>query len=158
MAEFSNRDAGFMKIALREARKGLGRTSPNPAVGAVVVKNGKLLTKGFHRRAGAPHAEVEALRAAGSRANGATLYVTLEPCNHKGRTPPCTEMILASGINRIVVGMKDPNPLVKGGGSAYLASRGLEVVSGVLADRCQQINRPFIKHITTGLPWSTGRS
>src|SRR5210317_155620 len=110
----------FMKLALREARKGLGRTSPNPCVGAVVAKNDQLVSKGYHRRAGTPHAEVNALDLAGPDANGATLYVTLEPCNHTGRTPPCTEKILTAGINRVVSGMNDPNPLVNGGGNAYL--------------------------------------
>jgi len=153
MAEYSDRDSYFMNLALREARKGLGRTSPNPCVGAVVGKNDKLLATGYHRRAGAPHAEVVALDKAGPRAKNATLYVTLEPCNHKGRTPPCTERILASNIKRVVVGMTDPNPLVNGGGNAYLASRGLDVTSGVLEEKCCELNRPFIKHITTGMPW-----
>ena len=142
-----------MKLALREARKGLGRTSPNPCVGAVVIKSGRLIAKGYHRRAGTPHAEVNALDRAGRAAKGATLYVTLEPCNHTGRTPPCTEKILSAGIKRVVVGMEDPNPLVNGGGNDYLASRGLEVVSGVIEEECRQLNRPFIKHIKTGRPW-----
>lgn len=153
MNGYDDRDIHFMKMALREARKGWGRTSPNPCVGAVVVKNGHLLSKGYHRRAGTPHAEVNALQQADSRAAGATIYVTLEPCNHTGRTPPCTEKILAAGITRVVVGMNDPNPLVKGSGNDYLADRGLTVVSGVLDEDCRKLNRPFIKHVTTGLPW-----
>lgn len=149
----SDRDRYFMRLALREAAKGLGRTSPNPCVGAVVVKDGKVVAKGFHRQAGTPHAEVNALDAAGELAHGATLYVTLEPCNHQGRTPPCTGRILAAGVKRVVVGMNDPNPLVEGGGNAYLAESGLEVVSGVLADEALALNRPFVKYITSGLPW-----
>lgn len=142
-----------MRLAIREARKGLGKTSPNPCVGAVVVKNGTLIAKGYHRKAGMPHAEVNALAMAGRDAAGATIYVTLEPCNHTGRTPPCTEKILAAGIKRVVVGMNDPNPLVSGGGNAYLAKHGLSVSAGLLAEECRGLNRPFIKHVTTGLPW-----
>ncbi|MFH1217529.1 MAG: bifunctional diaminohydroxyphosphoribosylaminopyrimidine deaminase/5-amino-6-(5-phosphoribosylamino)uracil reductase RibD [Pseudomonadota bacterium] len=146
-------DIAFMKIALREARKGLGRTSPNPAVGAVVVNNGKIVGKGYHKKAGTPHAEIHALHAAGEEAEGATIYVTLEPCNHTGRTPPCTLAILESGIRRVVVGMIDPNPLVAGSGCDFLRKKGLEVRQNVLADECQRLNFPFIKHIVTGLPW-----
>ena len=142
-----------MKMALREAGKGMGRTSPNPCVGAIVVKGDKVLAKGYHRRAGSPHAEINALEQAGPKAAGATIYVNLEPCNHTGRTPPCTEKIIAAGISRVVVGMNDPNPLVKGSGNDYLADRGLTVVSGVMAEECRKQNRFFIKHITTGMPW-----
>jgi len=142
-----------MRQALVEARKGLGRTSPNPCVGAVVVRDGSLIAKGFHRRAGEAHAEVNALRSAGEKSRGATLYVTLEPCNHTGRTPPCTRAILASGIRRVVVGMPDPNPHVVGGGSAFLTTQGVVVDSGILAEECRAINRPFIKLVQTGLPW-----
>lgn len=120
-------DISFMKLALREARKGLGRTSPNPCVGAVVVKNGHLIAKGYHRKAGTPHAEVHALMAAGDDARDATLYVTLEPCNHTGRTPPCTHAIVKSGISRVVVGMVDPNPLVAGSGCDFLVTQNIEV-------------------------------
>lgn len=147
------KDIEFMKLALKEARKGIGRTSPNPAVGAVVVKNGKVVGKGYHRQAGTPHAEVNALDAAAGETKGSTLYVTLEPCNHIGRTQPCTKAILNSGIKRVVVGMLDPNPAVNGGGCDYLAGCGLSVSSGVLDKQCQEINRPFVKHITTGMPW-----
>lgn len=142
-----------MRIALEEARKGQGRTAPNPCVGAVVVREGKIVGRGFHRRAGTSHAEVNALDAAGDLAAGSTLYVTLEPCNHTGRTPPCTRAVLKAGITRVVVGMSDPNPTVAGGGSAFLASQGVEVVSGMLEAECTALNRPFAKHITTGLPW-----
>lgn len=144
-----------MRLAIKEAKKGLGRTSPNPCVGAVVVKEGLLIAKGYHKRAGTPHAEINALKAAGDKARGATLYVTLEPCNHTGRTPPCTEAILAAGIQRVVIGMPDPNPYVVGGGSRFLVSRGMTVDEGVLEEECRSINRPFIKHVQTGLPWVT---
>jgi diaminohydroxyphosphoribosylaminopyrimidine deaminase / 5-amino-6-(5-phosphoribosylamino)uracil reductase len=147
------RDLHFMKMALREAKKGAGRTSPNPLVGAVVVQQGEVVGKGYHQRAGTPHAEVHALRAAGTQAAGAVLYVTLEPCNHTGRTPPCTQAILQAGIRQVVVGMTDPNPRVTGGGCEFLAGQGIEVMAGVLADECLAINRPFIKHSATGLPW-----
>ncbi|MHB1184650.1 MAG: bifunctional diaminohydroxyphosphoribosylaminopyrimidine deaminase/5-amino-6-(5-phosphoribosylamino)uracil reductase RibD [Desulfobulbia bacterium] len=146
-------DRAWMQLAIREARKGLGRTSPNPCVGAVVVKNNRLIATGFHAKAGTPHAEVHALRAAGAKAKGATIYVTLEPCNHTGRTPPCTQAILAAGIKRVVVGMLDPNPLVAGGGCKALAAQGVEVTQGMLAEECGSLNRPFSKHVTTGLPW-----
>ncbi|HMK66819.1 MAG TPA: bifunctional diaminohydroxyphosphoribosylaminopyrimidine deaminase/5-amino-6-(5-phosphoribosylamino)uracil reductase RibD, partial [Thermodesulfobacteriota bacterium] len=122
-------DHHYMKMALQLARKGLGRTSPNPMVGAVVVYRGKVVGKGFHHQSGFPHAEREALAMAGEKARGATLYVNLEPCNHYGKTPPCTEGILEKGIKRVVFGMADPNPKVAGGGEAFLRSRGLDVVS-----------------------------
>lgn len=142
-----------MRLALGEARKGIGRTSPNPCVGAVIVKNDQVIAKGYHKKAGTPHAEIHALRAAGSAAAGATMYVTLEPCNHTGKTPPCSHAVAAAGIARVVVGMEDPNPLVDGTGITYLRERKIEVVTGVLQEECRAINRPFIKHITTGMPW-----
>lgn len=146
-------DIHFMKLALREAKKGIGRTSPNPAVGAVIVRNDEIVGKGYHHRAGTSHAEVHALHAAGKTATAGTLYVTLEPCNHTGRTPPCTQAILDSSIKRVVVGMLDPNPDVAGGGCLFLKSKGVEVSSGVLDEECREINYPFIKHVTTGRPW-----
>ncbi len=149
----SEQDIVWMKLALAEAKKGMWRTSPNPCVGAVVVKNDKLIAKGYHKKAGTPHAEVHALRAAGKKAKGATIYVTLEPCNHQGKTPPCTEAILKSGISRVVVGMLDPNPLVAGSGCKRLSDNGLTVEHSIMEPECVAINRPFVKHITTGLPW-----
>lgn len=146
-------DIFFMKLALREARKGIGRTSPNPCVGSVIVKDGNIIAKGYHKKAGTPHAEIHALRAAGDKAHGATIYVTLEPCNHTGRTPPCTHTIIKSGLKHVVVGMVDPNPLVAGNGCDYLEDHGIQVTRDVLADDCRDINFPFIKHITTGIPW-----
>lgn len=148
-----NSDEYFMGIALKEARKGLGRTAPNPCVGAVIVKEGIEVARGYHKKAGTPHAEINALRKAGDRAQGCTMYVTLEPCNHTGKTPPCSVAVAAAGIKKVVVGMTDPNPLVDGTGIDYLLEKGVEVVTGVLEDKCQELNRPFIKRITTGLPW-----
>ncbi len=149
----SQDDTRFMRLALREARKGLGRTSPNPCVGAVIVQEGTVVSRGYHKKAGTPHAEVHALRKAGARAIGATLYVTLEPCNHTGRTPPCSHAVAAAGIKRVVVGMEDPNPLVSGSGNAYLKNQGVEVISGILEKECRDLNLPFIKHISTGKPF-----
>lgn len=146
-------DLRFMRLALREAKKGLGRTSPNPCVGAVVVRDDIVISRGYHKKAGTPHAEIHALRKAGELARGATIYVTLEPCSHTGRTPPCCQAVAAAGIKRVVVGMEDPNPLVRGRGNTYLHEQGLEVVSGVLEQECQEINLPFIKHITSGIPF-----
>lgn len=142
-----------MRRALDLARRGLGDTSPNPCVGAVVVNDGVVVGRGYHRRAGAPHAEVEALRRAGSSARGATLYVTLEPCNHTGRTPPCCEAILACGISRVVIAAKDPNPITNGRGLARLRRSGVRVVAGVLSREAEALNEPFRKAMTTGLPF-----
>lgn len=142
-----------MKMALELAEQGRGWTSPNPLVGAVVVKDGKVAGEGFHQRAGGPHAEIFALEQAGEKANGATLYVTLEPCNHTGRTPACTEAILKSGISRVVAGMKDPNPQVTGGGLALLQSNGLDVSVGVCERECRRQNEIFVKYATTSLPF-----
>lgn len=142
-----------MRLALRQARGGRGRTSPNPMVGAVVVKDGRVVAQGYHQCAGAPHAEAVALQKAGSAARGADLYVNLEPCNHHGRTPPCTEAILASGLRRVIIGMSDPNPRVRGGGCARLKAAGLEVVEGVLGEASHRLNEAFTKFITTGSPF-----
>ena len=146
-------DSNYMRLALQEAKKGIGRTSPNPCVGAIVVKNGKVVGRGYHKKAGTPHAEIHALQAAGNKAKDATLYVTLEPCNHTGRTPPCTEAVLQAGISRVVIGLLDPNPGVAGGGADKLSSQGVEVTSGVLEHEAREINLPFIKHAVSGLPW-----
>jgi diaminohydroxyphosphoribosylaminopyrimidine deaminase/5-amino-6-(5-phosphoribosylamino)uracil reductase len=145
----------FMKKALALARRGLGSTSPNPVVGALVVKNGRVIGSGYHTRPGASHAEIEALSRAGDEAKGATLYVTLEPCNHYGRTPPCTEAILESGIRSAVVGMNDPNPHVRGGGCDYLRAHGVEVVCGVLEEECSSVNEVYIKYVTRDKPFVT---
>ena len=142
-----------MRLALDLARKSDGQTSPNPVVGAVVVKSGKVVAKGYHKRAGLPHAEIIALNKAGTKARGADLYVNLEPCCHYGRTPPCTEAIIAAGIKRVVLGIRDPNRLVSGRGIRFLRKQGVEVVNGVLKRDCEKLNEPFIKYITTGRPW-----
>jgi diaminohydroxyphosphoribosylaminopyrimidine deaminase/5-amino-6-(5-phosphoribosylamino)uracil reductase len=140
-----------MDLALVHAKS--GRPSPNPHVGAVVVKNGELLATGHHERAGGEHAETAAVRAAGERAAGATLYVTLEPCNHHGRTPPCTDAILAAKIARVVVGCLDPNPHVDGGGIDVLRKAGVEVTLGVREQLARTQILPWTKHVTTGLPY-----
>ena len=146
-------DKHFMEMALDLAEKGRGFTSPNPMVGAVVVKDGNVVGKGYHRKAGEPHAEVNAIHDAGSAAAGATLYVSLEPCHHTGRTPPCTEMILKTGIRRVVVAMADPNPDVRGGGSAFLRQNGVTVTGGICEDRAKKLNEFFIKYVTTRRPF-----
>lgn len=145
----------FMNTALRLAQKAEGRTAPNPPVGAVVVIGDRVVGQGWHKYAGAPHAEPMALDQAGDLAKGADLYVTLEPCNHQGRTPPCSERVIKAGIRRVFIGSLDPNPTVSGGGATRLAEAGIEVISGVLKDRCDNILRPFAKHVTTGRPWVT---
>jgi len=150
---FDTADRRAMALALRLARRGAGYTSPNPMVGAVVVRDGAIEGRGYHRRVGGPHAEVEALRQAGEAARGATLYVTLEPCNHHGRTPPCTEAVLAAGITRVVIASMDPNPRVAGGGAEYLRERGLVVETGLLEAEALRLNEAFVKAVTTGLPW-----
>ncbi|MFH1061133.1 MAG: bifunctional diaminohydroxyphosphoribosylaminopyrimidine deaminase/5-amino-6-(5-phosphoribosylamino)uracil reductase RibD, partial [Pseudomonadota bacterium] len=144
-------DRRCMRRALSLARRGLGRSAPNPAVGAVVARDGVILGEGFHALAGAPHAEVHALAAAGAAARGATIYVTLEPCNHHGRTPPCTQAILAAGIARVVFGASDPNPKAQGGGE-FLAGRGLAVSGGVLGEACRDEHRFFLTCITKKRP------
>jgi len=146
-------DSKFMREALRQARKGLGRTSPNPVVGAVIVREGEIVARGYHHRAGLPHAEVEALRKLEEKTQGSTLYVTLEPCNHFGRTPPCTEAILKSGIQRVVVGMKDPNPLVSGSGCGFLEKNGVEVSTGLLESECRRLNEGYLKFVAHRRPF-----
>jgi len=145
----------FMRMALRLARKGIGRTSPNPAVGAVLVRAGKVVGRGYHRAAGMPHAEVEAIRDAGDAARGADLYVTLEPCCHTGRTGPCTEAILSAGVRRVAAAMKDPNPLVAGKGLSALRKAGLTVAEGPLGEEARALNRPYRKWIVSGKPYVT---
>jgi diaminohydroxyphosphoribosylaminopyrimidine deaminase/5-amino-6-(5-phosphoribosylamino)uracil reductase len=137
-------DRQMMQRCLQLARQALGKTSPNPLVGAVIVREGKIVGEGFHPKAGQPHAEIFALREAGEKAQGATIYVNLEPCNHYGRTPPCTEALMASGVAKVVVGMVDPDPRVSGGGIARLKGAGIEVVIGVEGEACRQLNEAFI--------------
>ncbi|MGO0121755.1 bifunctional diaminohydroxyphosphoribosylaminopyrimidine deaminase/5-amino-6-(5-phosphoribosylamino)uracil reductase RibD [Desulfothermobacter acidiphilus] len=147
------RDEIYMRQALELALRARGRTRPNPMVGAVLVKEGRVIAEGYHRQAGMPHAEIEALRAAGERARGATLYVNLEPCCHVGRTGPCTEAIIAAGVKRVVVAMEDPNPLVAGKGVKTLREAGIEVQVGVLEPEARRLNEAFIKYITTRTPF-----
>jgi diaminohydroxyphosphoribosylaminopyrimidine deaminase / 5-amino-6-(5-phosphoribosylamino)uracil reductase len=142
-----------MREALAEAERGRGRTHPNPIVGALVLRDGRVVARGHHERAGGPHAEIVALRKAGARARGADLYVTLEPCNHHGRTPPCTEAIFAAGVRRVVVGSVDPNPLVHGRGIRRMRAAGVQVEVGILGDECDRANEQWFKFITRKLPW-----
>ncbi len=143
----------FMRRALKLAAK--YKPSPNPKVGAVVVKNGVVVGEGAHQYAGGPHAEVVALSKAGEQARGADLYVTLEPCCHWGRTPPCTDSVSAAGVARVIIGMRDPDPKVCGKGLEKLSAVGIEVIGPVLEDRCIDLNRAYIAHRTAGLPWVT---
>jgi len=142
-----------MRRALSLAQRGY--TAPNPMVGAVLVKDGRVVGEGYHRRAGMPHAEVEALRRAGESARGATLYVTLEPCSHWGRTPPCAEALIEAGVRCVYAAMQDPNPLVAGRGFEKLRKAGIEVQVGVLEERARQLNEIFVKYHTTGMPFVT---
>lgn len=148
-------DERYIRRALELACRALGRTAPNPAVGAVIVRDGVIVGEGFHPVAGEPHAEIFALRQAGIAAQGATLYVTLEPCCHSGRTGPCSTAVIAAGIVRVVAGCRDPNPKVAGGGFAQLEAAGIEVESGILGAECRRLIAPFAKHIRTGLPYVT---
>ena len=152
------RDAAFMEMAYGLAEKGVGRTSPNPCVGAVIVKDGRIVGHGHHEGPGRPHAEIVALRRAGPRTRGATLYVTLEPCVHWGRTPPCVGPVLAAGFRRIVISALDPNPLVAGRGARRLRRSGMNVEVGLLAARNRRLNEAASKFITTGLPFVTLRA
>ncbi len=149
-------DAGFMRRALRLAERARGRTSPNPMVGAVVAKGGRVIASGWHRKAGEPHAEAIALRKAGTRARGATLYVTLEPCSHtEKRTPPCAPLVVRSGVRRVVVAMQDPNPRVAGRGIRAIRRAGITVETGVLEREALALNEAFLKHVTSGMPFVT---
>lgn len=167
MASRKSYDERFMRIALALATKGLGRTAPNPAVGAVIVRKGKVIAKGYHRAAGLPHAEIEAIRRLLPEFRlqssafslqprplaGCTLYVTLEPCSSHGRTPPCTEAIIAAGITRVVYGATDPDKRHLGKGARILRKAGIEVVDGVLADQCEALNTHWNHRIASGMPW-----
>lgn len=149
------KDEKYMRQALRLARRGMGTTSPNPMVGAVVVRGNRIVGQGYHRCAGEAHAEVLALQDAGEKARGATLYVTLEPCNHFGKTPPCTEAVLKAGIRKVVAGMRDPNHRVFGGGIQRLRKGGVEVEVGVLEEACRELNAPFCKYVNARMPFVT---
>jgi diaminohydroxyphosphoribosylaminopyrimidine deaminase/5-amino-6-(5-phosphoribosylamino)uracil reductase len=146
-------DEYWMRRALRLAEKGRGRTSPNPMVGAVLVKEGMAVGQGYHAKAGEAHAEIVALREAKEEARGATLYLNLEPCAHFGKTPPCAPEVIEAGVRRVVIGMEDPNPLVKGKGTQILRQAGLEVEMGILEKECQRLNEVFCKYILEKEPF-----
>lgn len=150
---FTAVDHGMMARALQLAENGLWTTSPNPRVGCVLVRDGWIVGEGWHEKAGEPHAEVHALRAAGPKARGATAYVTLEPCSHHGRTPPCAEALIAAGVSRVVAAMSDPNPLVAGQGLALLQAAGIETASGLLENEARELNIGFVSRMTRGRPW-----
>lgn len=149
------RERRYLQLACRLARRAAGRTSPNPMVGAVLVRGGKIVGTGYHHAAGSAHAEINALKQAGAKAKGATLYITLEPCSHQGRTPPCTRALIAAGIRAVVAGMGDPNPLVAGRGFAHLRRAGIKVRVGPCAQECAQLNQAFAKFITKKIPFVT---
>ena len=150
---FSAVDHGMMARALQLAERGLWTTTPNPRVGCVLVRAGEIVGEGWHERAGEGHAEVNALRAAGELARGATAYVTLEPCSHHGRTPPCAEALIAAGVSRVVAAMSDPNPLVAGNGLAMLQAAGIVTASGLLEGEARELNIGFVARMTRGRPW-----
>ncbi|WP_414147320.1 bifunctional diaminohydroxyphosphoribosylaminopyrimidine deaminase/5-amino-6-(5-phosphoribosylamino)uracil reductase RibD [Erwinia sp. BNK-24-b] len=146
-------DELYMARALELARRGRFTTTPNPNVGCVIVRDGEVVGEGYHFRAGEPHAEVHALRMAGEKARGATAYVTLEPCSHHGRTPPCCDALIAAGVTRVVAAMQDPNPEVAGRGLYRLQQAGIEVSHGLMMQEAEALNRGFLKRMRTGFPW-----
>ena len=152
-SQFSPKDAEFMQLALDLAKQGEFTAAPNPAVGCVLVKNGQIVGKGFHAKAGEPHAEVMALREAGENARGATAYVTLEPCAHYGRTPPCAKGLVDAGVRNVIAAMYDPNPLVAGKGLGILADAGIESAVGLLKENAEELNKGFLKRMRTGRPF-----
>ena len=143
----------YMQRALRLAKRGLYTTDPNPRVGCVLVKNGEIVGEGWHKRAGEPHAEILALEQAGDRASGATVYVTLEPCSHTGKTPPCVDALIQAGVTKVIAAMVDPNPQVAGKGLKKLRENGIDAESGLLEDQARALNPGFIKRMETGLPY-----
>lgn len=153
MTEFSANDHVFMARALRLAARGMATSDPNPRVGCVVVRDGRVVGEGWHQRAGEPHAEIHALEAAGEQARGATVYVTLEPCAHFGRTPPCVNALIEAGVARVVAATEDPNPRVAGGGMAALQAAGVQAVAGLMAEQAEALNPGFMKRMGTGLPY-----
>ena len=150
---FSPQDVAFMQLALDLAKQGEFTTTPNPSVGCVLVKDGKVVGKGFHAKAGEPHAEVMALREAGEKARGATAYVTLEPCSHFGRTPPCAKGLVEAGVTKVIAAMCDPNPQVAGKGLQILSDSGIESAVGLLEENAEQLNKGFLKRMRTGKPF-----
>ena len=150
---FSPQDTAFMQLALDLAKQGEFTTTPNPSVGCVLVKDGKVIGKGFHAKAGEPHAEVMALREAGENARGATVYVTLEPCSHFGRTPPCAKGLVEAGVSKVIAAMCDPNPQVAGKGLQILSDAGIQSAVGLLEENAEQLNKGFLKRMRTGKPF-----
>lgn len=151
--KFNANDENFMRRAIHLANQAIGKTSPNPLVGCVIVKDNEIIGEGFHHKAGTPHAEVHALKQAGGKTEGATAYVSLEPCSHFGRTPPCADALIKAKIGRVVIGMKDPNPRVSGAGINHLRKAGIQVDVGLCASEAEKLNQPFLKAIQTGLPY-----
>ena len=149
----SNLDTSHMQRALQLAQQGEGLVEPNPMVGCVIVVGDEIVGEGWHRRFGGPHAEVEALRAAGDRAVGATVFVTLEPCCHHGKTPPCADAVIAAGVRRVVIAQRDPFPAVAGGGVAKLEAAGIRVEVGLMEAEARRLNAPYLKLVETGRPW-----
>jgi diaminohydroxyphosphoribosylaminopyrimidine deaminase/5-amino-6-(5-phosphoribosylamino)uracil reductase len=148
-------DNYYMRMAIRLAGKGIGKTSPNPMVGAVIVKNGKIIGRGYHKRCGDYHAEINAINNVRGNIRGSTFYITLEPCSHYGRTPPCVDTLIKKGLERVVVGTPDPNPEVNGKGIKILRSKGIKVDVGILGSECRQINEHYFKFIKSGIPYVT---
>ena len=154
----TSEDLKYMKRVLTLARKGMGRTSPNPMVGTVLVKRNRVIGEGYHHCYGGPHAEVVALKElTKQQTKGATLYVNLEPCRHYGKTPPCLPAILKSGVRRVVIGTTDPNPQMNGKSIDEMQRKGVVVEAGVLEGQCRELNRGYFKYITTGMPWVTAK-
>ncbi|MBM4176319.1 MAG: bifunctional diaminohydroxyphosphoribosylaminopyrimidine deaminase/5-amino-6-(5-phosphoribosylamino)uracil reductase RibD [Ignavibacteria bacterium] len=147
----------FISICFNEALKGKGRVSPNPLSGAVIVKNGNIISKGFHKSFGSPHAEISALKKAGSKAKNSTLYLTLEPCTHFGKTPPCADEIIKSGVKKVVVSMLDPNPMFEGKGISKLRNHGIQVETGILKDEAEELNKFAMKYNQSNIPYVTLR-
>ena len=155
---FSSSDHLFMTRALRLAERGLYTTTPNPRVGCVIVRDGEVVGEGWHERAGGPHAEVRALEAAGERSKNATVYVSLEPCSHHGRTPPCADALIEARVARVVAAMQDPNPKVAGGGLARLRSAGIQTECGLLEEQARELNIGFVSRMQRGRPWLRGKT
>ncbi len=155
MNSASSQDERYMRLALKLARRGLGKTSPNPMVGAVIVKDGRIISQGYHKAFGADHAEVAALKNAKEDVAGATLYVSLEPCRHHGKTPPCTDAVIRAKIGRVVVGMLDPDPRMRGESVKLLRQKGIKVIDGVLEAEAHALNEKYVKHRATGIPYVT---
>lgn len=152
---FSADDQRFMQLAIELAKKGRFTTTPNPNVGSVLVKDGKIIGQGFHQQAGTPHAEIHALNEAGANAKGATAYVTLEPCSHTGRTGPCSQALINAGVSKVICAMQDPNPQVSGRGLRMLEQAGVETASGLLHEQAEQLNLGFLKRMRQGMPFVT---